>query len=81
MGATEYKSPITISIVIRLVDGDRCHLLEVEMDSTGEILASCMVSDDANVQRIADLLSEKGLKREAMAFRNLARQEGRVTGL
>jgi hypothetical protein len=53
--------------------------VEVEHAETGDILAYCMIGDDANMERIADILSAKRLPAEAMALRKLmmdARKKG-----
>jgi hypothetical protein len=58
--------------------------ITVEMGSTGDVLAVCMIGDDDAVERIADILSSKRLPEDAMALRKLAqdaRKEHRVTGL
>jgi hypothetical protein len=63
-----YKSPIQIH---RYTSGVRKHRVEVELKATGAVLASCYIGDDEAMETIADLLSAKGLAREAMALRKL----------
>jgi len=68
----KYESPILIHLT-----GTR---LEVEHAATNEILAHCQIGDDDAVERIADILSEKRLPREAMALRKLMMDARRPAG-
>ncbi len=58
--------------------------ITVELESTGDVLAVCMIGDDDAVEKIADLLSSKRLPEDAMKLRTMAqnaRKEHRVNGL
>ncbi len=62
------ESPVIISL--------RGTLVEIEHADSGAMLAHCLIGDDDAIERIADILSAKGLQREAMALRRL-RDEAR----
>jgi hypothetical protein len=68
----EYESPILIH--------KTGHLVEIEHAETGKILAKCMIGDDDNMERIADILSQKKLPREAMALRRMVQEARRPAG-
>ncbi len=55
-------------------------LVEVERAETGDVLAHCRIGDDASMEAIADILSAKGLPREAMAMRQLMMDARRPLG-
>jgi hypothetical protein len=74
--AEDYKSPVLMQIVRKHVDGDPDPqslylMVEVRMEATGELLATCMMSDDTGLERIADGLAGKRLWREANRFREM----------
>lgn len=45
--------------------------VEVLMRETKDVLAHCLIRDDEAVERIADILSQKRLNREAMELRQM----------
>lgn len=51
--------------------------LEVVHRDSGGVLAWCYIGDEVNTERIADILSAKGLRREAMEFRQLVADDRR----
>lgn len=51
--------------------------IEIVSRETGEALAVCHIGDEALTERIADLLSEKGLRREADQFRAMVADDRR----
>jgi hypothetical protein len=57
------KSPVTIR--------RRGNKIEVESNSTGDILAWCWIGDEAMGEKIADILSSKYLGTAAMEFREM----------
>lgn len=65
------------SVIMRL----RRNVLEVEHSRTGEMLATCEIGDDETVERIADILSSKGLREEAGALRRLRDDARRPLGI
>lgn len=72
----EYESPVVMERVRKGIDGDTergslYEMVEVRLASTDEVLATCMMGDDAGLERIADLLSAKRLWREANRFRQM----------
>jgi hypothetical protein len=68
---TETKSPVQI-----IKQGNK---ITVELAETGEVLAYCMIGDDAHVELIADLLSAKRLPRAAAKLRQMAMDARKVT--
>jgi hypothetical protein len=69
MDATK-KSPVVISL--------RKNRITVERRDTGDVLAHCMIGDDENVERIADILSAKRLPEDAMKLRQMAKDARRA---
>ncbi len=45
--------------------------IEIEVRETGDVLAYCDIGDDDNLERIADILSEKRLPDDAMKLRKM----------
>jgi hypothetical protein len=79
----DYVSPVVMEVVRRAVDGDPekgslYTMVEVRMRSDdekpGKLLATCMMSDDSGLERIADGLAAKRLWREANRFRQMVQQ-------
>lgn len=75
---SEYVSPIIMERVQRPIEGDPAkdlyEMVEVRLsprpgEEFGDLLATCMMSDDSGLERIADTLSAKKLWREANRFR------------
>ena len=75
------NSPVIMQIVERPLPKDRektpCKLVEVRRKSNDELLASCMLSDDLSLERIADALSAKKLPAEANRFRAMIQHSRR----
>ena len=63
-------SPITIRLRTEK-DKRTATLVEIESNESGQLLAHCQIGDDANMERIADILSAKRLPREAEAIRRI----------
>jgi hypothetical protein len=69
-------SQVIIERVLKHLDGDpdptsMYDMAEVRLASTGEMLATCMMSDESSLETIADCLSAKGLRQEANNFRRM----------
>jgi len=45
--------------------------IEVESRDTGDVLAWCFIGDEYHTEKIADLLSAKGLRTAAQEFREM----------
>ena len=67
------KDRIEVRKVVRKLDGDPCHMLEVEHVESGEIVLRCMLGDDESVERIADFLSAKHYQHAAEKVRQIIR--------
>ena len=52
--------------------------IEVESKSTGDVLASCYIGDEAGCEKIADILSAKYLGLAAMEFREMVQADRRA---
>ena len=76
---SEYESPVIMERVEREVTGQEgmFQMVEVRHAKTGEMLATCMMSDDLGLEKIADLLSIKRLWREANRFRQMVYESRR----
>ena len=70
--ADEYESPILIHRTGTLI--------EIEHALNGQILATCQIGDDDAVERIADILSQKRLPREAHALRQMMMEARKPIG-
>lgn len=55
----------------------RSQILEVIHRDSGGVLAWCYIGDEVNTERIADILSEKGLRTEAMTWRQMVADDRR----
>lgn len=90
----EYESPVIMERVLKKIAGgsypvgrdDMMHIAPGEYDmieithaKTGELLATCMMSDDASIEAIADALSSKRLWREANRLRQMWSESKRRT--
>jgi hypothetical protein len=64
---------IAVRKTIKKLDGDPCHMLEVEHVESGEIVLRCMIGDDEGVERIADFLSAKHYQHAAEKVRQIIR--------
>lgn len=72
----EYQSPVVMELVRKHVDGDPDPqslylMVEVRLAKDDSMLATCMMSDDAGLETIADGLAQKRLWREANRFRQM----------
>ena len=65
---------IAVRKTVKKLDGDPCHMLEVEHVESGEIVMRCMLGDDEGVERIADFLSSKHYQEAAEKVRRLVKQ-------
>lgn len=78
---TEYVSPVIMELVDRPIDGDPekldYRMVEIRHAKTNEMLATCMMSDDTGLERIADMLSAKRLPVEADRFRAMVMRSRR----
>jgi hypothetical protein len=76
-----YVSPVIMERVKRPIDGDpeKCDydMLEITRADDGQLLATCMMSDDMGVERIADRLSAMKLWREANRLRAMVMESRR----
>lgn len=63
MKKPKYESPVIFEIEKNRV--------EIKLKDPKQTLATFRLGDDTMVERIADILSSKGLKREAMKLRQL----------
>lgn len=74
----DYESPVIMERVLRPLKGDKerdeYDMIEITHAKTGELLATCMMSDDYSIEAIADLLSAKRLWREANRLRQMVHQ-------
>lgn len=80
----DYASPVIMERVRREVEGDTSgdlyDMVEIRHAQTGQMLATCMMSDDNGLERIADLLSARRLWREAGRFRAMVVRTRKVRG-
>ncbi len=81
----QYESPVIMERVLRKVDGDpdpdsEYDMIEITHAKTSELLATCMIGDDYSTEKIADMLSEKRLWREANRFRAMMQQSRKSLG-
>jgi len=72
----DYESPLVMERVLKHIDGDPdpnslYDMVEVRLAKDDTMLATCMIGDDATLEKIADLLSAKRLWREANRFRQM----------
>jgi hypothetical protein len=65
---------IAVRKTVKKLDGDPCHMLEVEHVESGEIVMRCMLGDDEGVERIADFLSAKHYQEAAEKVRKLVKE-------
>ena len=73
------KDRIAVRKTVKKLDGDPCHMLEVEHVESGEIVMRCMLGDDEAVERIADFLSGKHYQEAAERVRQIVREARRCT--
>jgi hypothetical protein len=81
MKTEDYISPVVMERVMRPIAGDpeqdEYDMIEITHAQTKQLLATCMIGDDASVERIADLLSAKRLWREANRLRGMVQDSRR----
>jgi len=68
---------IAVRKTVKKLDGDPCHMLEVEHVESGEIVMRCMLGDDEGVEKIADFLSAKHYQEAAERVRQIVREARR----
>jgi hypothetical protein len=70
------ESPIIMQRVRKHIEGDpdprsMYHMVEIRLATDESLLATCMMSDDLGLEKIADMLSAKRLPDEANRFRKM----------
>lgn len=76
----DYISPVIMERVFRKLPGhdEESDLVEITSAKTGDLLAWTYIGYDDGVQTLADILSSKGLSRDANRLRSMVQEMRKV---